>query len=122
MNNIFSFEKLAVWQCSRELVKSVYLLLEKFPSNEKFALSDQIRRCVISIPANIAEGSGRISLKEKIHFIEISYGSLMELYSHLTIANDLGYISAEDFSSLKTPMFEISKMLIALRKSFQEKL
>ena len=71
----FSFEKLAVWQEARELVVECYSLVSKFPKEEKYALGDQIRRAVVSIASNIAEGSGRVSLKEKMHFIEIAYGS-----------------------------------------------
>lgn len=73
----YPFENLNAWQESRKYVVEVYRLLEQFPQSERYALCDQIRRAVISVPSNIAEGSGRISYKEKIHFIEIAYGSLM---------------------------------------------
>ena len=74
----YSFEKLNVWQEARTLVVDVYHLLDSFPQIEKYALCDQIRRAITSVPSNIAEGSGRSSLKEQMHFLEISYGSLME--------------------------------------------
>ena len=73
----FSFERLAVWQKSRLLVKNIYAITNGFPEREKFGLTDQLRRAAVSISSNLAEGSGRISVKEKIHFCEISYGSLM---------------------------------------------
>ena len=72
--NYFSFEKLNVWQESRNLVKDIYLLLREFPMEEKYALCDQIRRAVVSVPSNIAEGAGRMSPKEKSHYIEIAFG------------------------------------------------
>ena len=74
----FSFFDLRVYKESKELVKSIYRLLEKFPKYETYAMSDQLRRAIVSVPSNIAEGSGRFSIKEKIHFIEIAYGSLTE--------------------------------------------
>lgn len=89
----YSFEKLNVWQEAKKLVVEVYHLLDSFPKFEKYALSDQIRRAIVSVPSNIAEGSGRKSIKEQIHFLEISYGSLMETYNQLLIAIDLGYIT-----------------------------
>ena len=73
----FTFETLDVYQKARKLVKDIYFLLEKFPSTERYALCDQIRRAAVSIPSNIAEGRGRFSVKERVHFVEIAYGSLM---------------------------------------------
>lgn len=74
----FPFEKLQVWQLSRALVKDVYAVLEKFPQTEKYALCSQIRRAIVSVPSNLAEGSSRFSNREKLHYIEIAFGSLME--------------------------------------------
>ena len=91
----YSFQKLRVWQEAEKLVVEVYHLLDSFPKFEKYALCDQIRRAIVSVPSNIAEGSGRKSLKEQLHFIEISYGSLMETYNQLLIALDLTYITEE---------------------------
>ena len=118
----FVFEKLDVYQKARKLVKDIYLLLEHFPSYEKYSLCDQIRRAAISVPSNLAEGSGIFSLKERIHFVEISYGSLMEVYCQLTIANDLGYYPAEQFKEFKIRIDEISRMLYGLRKSLLDKI
>lgn len=113
----FTVETLDVYQKARKLVKDIYLLLEHFPSLEKYSLCDQIRRSAISIPSNLAEGSGRFSLKERVHFVEISYGSLMELYCQLTIANDLGYYPEEKHKEFKIRIDEISRMLYGLRNS-----
>ena len=84
----YSFQKLKVWQEAKKLVIEVYNLLDGFPKFEKYALCDQIRRAVVSVPSNIAEGSGRRSLREKIHYLEIAYGSLMETFNQLLIAID----------------------------------
>ena len=97
----FNFEKLQVWQQSRLLVKDVYMLLRKFPKEEQFALADQIRRSIISVPSNIAEGKGRLSTKELVHHVSIAYGSLMECYCQLTLAMDLGYITSEELESIR---------------------
>ena len=85
----FSFEKLRAYEIGRALAKDVYALTLRFPDYEKFGLCSQIRRAAVSIPSNIAEGSGRMSLKEKAHFIEIAFGSLMETYCQMQIALDL---------------------------------
>ena len=89
---VYSFEKLNVWQEAKKLVVDVYYLLDSFPKFEKYALCDQIRRAIVSVPSNIAEGSGRKSLKEQIRFLEISYGSLMETYNQLLIASTLSSV------------------------------
>ena len=90
---VFQFEKLIAWERAKELTLAIYPLVAKFPQYEQYALSSQIRRAVVSIPSNIAEGSGRTSKKEKNHFLEIAFGSLTETYCQLLIAADLGYIS-----------------------------
>lgn len=77
----FTFFDLRVYQEAKLLVREVYSLLDKFPKYETYALSDQLRRAVVSVPSNIAEGSGRVSAKEKVRFIEIAYGSLTEILS-----------------------------------------
>ena len=116
----FTFFDLRVYQESKQLVKDVYSLLEKFPKFEVYALGDQLRRAVVSVPSNIAEGSGRSSLKEKVHFLEIAYGSLTETLCQLDIAHDLGYISDEEFSVEQERISIIGKQLSGLRASFQK--
>ena len=118
----FTFFDLRVYQEAKELVKSVYILLDKFPKYETYALGDQLRRAVTSVPSNIAEGSGRFSIKEKIHFIEIAYGSLTETLCQLDIANDLNYITDEEFANEKEIINVIGKQLSGLRASFQNQL
>ena len=114
----FSFEGLEVYQVARCLVKEVYLLQSKFPKTETFALGDQIRRSASSVTSNIAEGSGRSSNKEKVHFIEIAYGSLMEAFSQLQIAQDLGYIAEEDVDTIRPSFISVAKMLSGLKGYF----
>ncbi len=119
---VYSFEKLNVWQEAKKLVVDVYHLLDSFPKFEKYALCDQIRRAIVSVPSNIAEGSGRKSLKEQIHFLEISYGSLMETYNQLLIAIDLDYITEESVEAIKPNIDGVAKMINGLSGSYSKKL
>ena len=93
---------------------SVYGILDSFPDSERFALSNQIRRAVVSIPSNIAEGMGRVSDKDQAHFLNIAYGSVMETYAQLDIAHDLGYINDEIFNKLESDIEEICKMIAVM--------
>jgi four helix bundle protein len=120
--NTFSFFDLRVYKEAKTLVKEVYLLLDNFPKYETYALGDQLRRAVVSVPSNIAEGAGRNSLKEKVHFIEIAYGSLTETLCQLDIAHDLDYISDSEFNNEKGRINVIGKQLSGLRSSFQHQL
>lgn len=118
----FSFENLKVYSESRNLVIEVYEIVRHLPVIETYALGAQLRRAIISVPSNIAEGCGRISYREKIHFIEIAYGSLLEAYCQIEICLDLGYISQEKLKQIRQKFFNISNMLNALRKSYLSKL
>ena len=118
----FTFFDLRVYKEAKQLVREIYSLLDTFPKIETYALSDQLRRAVVSIPSNIAEGSGRFSIKEKIHFIEIAYGSLTETLCQLDIAHDLDYISDKEFIDEKERINVIGKQLSGLRASFQKQL
>lgn len=102
------------------MVVDIYKLLKKFPLEERYALCDQIRRASISVPSNIAEGMGRFSDKEKIHFLEISNGSLMETMCQLEIAKQLGYLSQEDYQRVEADITEIACMLSSLRKKITQ--
>lgn len=118
--NEFWFEKLDAWQESRTYAKYVYDIINRFPSYEQYALCDQIRRAVVSVPSNIAEGTSRTSVKEKVHFLEIAYGSLMEVFCQLTIAYDLGYISQEELAKARAQSYKITKLISGLRTSFEK--
>ena len=101
METKYSYKDLEAYKEAKSLVRKVYELLKQFPKEEQYALCDQLRRAVISIPSNIAEGSGRQSQKDQAHFYTIAYGSLMEVLSQLDVACDLGYISQEEFDAKK---------------------
>ena len=116
----FTFFDLRVYQEAKLLVREVYTLLDKFPKYETYALSDQLRRAVVSVPSNLAEGSGRVSAKEKVRFVEIAYGSLTETLCQLDIAHDLNYITDEEFANEKERINVIGKQLSGLRVSFQK--
>lgn len=119
---LFSFEGLKVWQEARLLTKLVYQFTLRLPDYEKYALGNQIRRAMISVTSNIAEGSARFSYKEKIHFLEIAYGSLAEVYNQLVVGSDLDYFSFEEIESLK-PAFElVAKLIRGLKYKFAENL
>lgn len=111
----YAFENLNAWKESRKLVVAVYQLLDQFPKFEKYALCDQIRRAIVSVPSNIAEGSGRTSPKEQLHFYEISYGSLMESYNQLILAADLRYIEDGHLDTLRPQIDTVARMLNGLR-------
>ena len=98
----------------------IYRIQRDFPKEELYGLGDQIRRAAVSITANLAEGSGRQSIKEKIRFIEISYGSLMEVFCELQTACDLGYITKEKFDGIRPQFTDIAKMLSGLRNSLEK--
>lgn len=104
-------KNLIVYQKSKELVIFVYKMLELFPDTEKFALCNQMRRAVVSVPSNIAEGMGRMSDKDQAHFLNMAYGSLMEVYAQADIAHDLKYIDNENFCKLEEQVESISKMI-----------
>jgi four helix bundle protein len=118
----YAFENLNAWKESRKLVVSVYQLLDGFPKFEKYALCDQIRRSIVSVPSNLAEGSGRVSTKEQLHFYEIAYGSLMEAYNQLILAADLKYIEEVNLNVLRPQIDTVARMLNGLRTSLLKKL
>ena len=112
-----SYKNLVVYAKSKDLVKQVYALLKMFPKEEQYALCDQLRRAVISVPSNIAEGMGRSSNKERTHFVEIAYGSLMETNCQLEIASELNYISEEEYNNIDKEIDTIARMLSGLKQS-----
>lgn len=113
----FSFEKLNVWQKSRQLTVDICQLTKKFPDEEKFGLTSQMRRCATSISSNIAEGSGRHSNKDKARFTEIAYGSSLELLNQSILCNDLGFLPKQDYENIRKASTEILAMPDGLYKS-----
>ena len=118
----FSYRQLDAYRRAKEFVLYVYALLKQFPKEEQYALCDQLRRAAISIPSNIAEGMGRMSVKEQIHFIEIAFGSLNETMCQLELAYELNYISQEDLLASEDFTKDITRMLSRLRKIRLDKL
>lgn len=116
---VFGYRRLIAYQKAKEVVKKSYKLLKRFPAEERYAMSDQLRRSSVSITSNIAEGINRYSVKDKSHFIEIAYGSLMEVSSQFEIAEDLGYITLEDRLSMDQQIEEVARLLSGLQNSYK---
>ena len=116
---ITKFTDLITWQKGHQLVLSVYKIIKQFPDSEKFALSNQMARCVVSITSNIAEGFSRQSKKEKIQFYFTAKGSLTELQNQLLIAKDVKYIRFSEFSVLAQQTVEVHKLINGLIKSLK---
>ena len=114
-----SYKDLVVWQKAMLLVKEIYAIVKLLPKEEQFALSDQMRRAAVSIPSNIAEGLGRATNKDKGHFIQIAFGSLMEVMAQVDIAHDLDYIATEDFEQIEKIIEEETKLLKGLINHFK---
>ena len=111
------FRNLKVWQRAIELVESVYKATSTFPKEELFGLISHIKRSVISIPSNIAEGSAKSLEKDFNRFLEISLGSCYELETHLTLANRLEMLETEGYNKLIFDVHEVQKMITGLSKS-----
>ena len=114
---IYSFEKLTVWQKSKNLSVFIYKITRTFPKDELFGLVSQMRRCSVSISSNIAEGSGRHTQKDKARFTAIAYGSALELLNQTIICKELEFIPDEEYLIIRTELTEITLMLDALHKS-----
>jgi len=113
-----NFKELLVWKKSIELVKSIYQITSILPSDERFGLISQMNRSSVSIPSNIAEGSGRTSEKEFIHFLNISISSSYELETQLIITNELFQV---DIESVIGQISEVQKMILGLKRNLENK-
>ncbi len=112
----FYFEKLDVWQNSRKLVKDIYLSTAKFPTDEKYGATSQIRRATMSISANIAEGMSKNTNKDKARFLNQSFSSAIEVINFLILSRDLEYLKEEDYIRLRLQVEKITNQLQALTK------
>jgi len=115
MTNSASFKDLEVWQEAVNLTDTVYRQTRSFPQEELFALTNQIRRAVVSVPSNIAEGSGRRSNTEFLQFLSIANGSLREVETQLIIAERIGYLSHEQLDALQPQIDTVGRLLTGLR-------
>ncbi|OGL44763.1 MAG: hypothetical protein A2149_07845 [Candidatus Schekmanbacteria bacterium RBG_16_38_11] len=116
-----NYKELKVWQKSYQLCLDIYKITKDFPKEEKYGLTSQIRRAVVSIPSNIAEGYGRKTTLEYTHALYIAYGSHCELNTQIELSCDLGYIKKENLKELQENIGEVERMLKALIKSLENK-
>lgn len=114
---MFRFEKLEVWHHAIEFADLIYKVTAQFPTDERFGLTSQMRRAAVSISSNIAEGSGRVSDRDFARFVEMAYGSLMEVVSQSHIARRQNLIDAQKHEDIVNAAESISRMLSGLRKS-----
>ena len=116
---IFGYRKLIAYQKAKEVLKRTYKLIKKFPPEERYAMCDQLRRASVSITSNIAEGVNRYSVKDKAHFIEMAFSSLMEVSSQFEIAEELGYITNEERMSMDELIREDARLLSGIQNSYK---
>jgi four helix bundle protein len=122
MNNVIkSFEDLLVWKKAHNIVLIIHKLLEKFPKEEKYRIIDQLARAVISIPTNIAEGFGRYTSKDYVHFLIIARGSVSEVKYLVLLSKDLKYVTFTEYDELKKELDDIGKMINGLINSLRKK-
>ena len=119
---MYNFEKLDVWQKTREFLKKIYAITSKYPPEEKFCLTLHTRECTISILSNIAEGGSRKSKVESKRFIEVALGSLYETVTRLYVALDNNYLGKDIFNNIYTESETIAKMLSGLSSSLKQSL
>ena len=120
-NEIKSFEDLLVWKKVHNIVLIIYKLLEKFPKEEKYRIIDQLVRAVVSIPTNIAEGFGRYTSKDYVHFLIIARGSVSEVKYLVLLSKDLKYVTFTEYDELKKELDDIDKMINGLINSLRKK-
>ena len=114
-----NFKELLVWQKARQLVVETYKITACFPDNEKYALTSQVNRSVVSISSNIAEGAGRNTNKDFAHFLDVSLGSSYELESQLINAVDLGFAKKEHVKEVYLLLTEVQKMIVGFQKTLR---
>ena len=114
-----SYRDLQTWQKAFTLALECYKLTRRFPRSELYGLAAQVRRAAVSVPANIAEGNGRMSRGDYVRHLRIAHGSLMELETHLLLARDLSFLSTRDAERVLTTLSEVGRMLGGLARSLQ---
>jgi four helix bundle protein len=120
--SVHSYRELEVWEVAMELAAGCYCVTKKYPREEMFGLTSQIRRAATSIPANIAEGQGREHTKEFLNHLSIARGSLKELETHLLLSEQVGLLQKSDLQPLMNLCDRISQMLSRLRQSLKQRL
>jgi len=119
-NNITSFEQLTVWRESQLFAVNIYKVTKQFPKDEIFAMTSQLRRAASSISANIAEGFGRSSTKDKLHFYTMAYGSLLEVKNFLYLAEKLEYLQKAELDELITHSISCQKLINAFKSGLSK--
>lgn len=114
----YDYRRLNAYMLAKDLVIQAYCLINQFPQYEQYALCDQLRRAIISVPSNIAEGLGRFSDKEKVHFLEIAYASLMESQCQFDLARSLGYITQDNQDELDEKITNVAQLISGLRAKY----
>lgn len=114
-----NYKNLHIWQDGIKLAQRIYEITSKFPSNEKYGIISQMTRAVVSIPSNIAEGSGRSSNKEFANFLSIAIGSIFELHTQITICKQIGYLDAETVKQLETQTFTLQQQITAYKQRIE---
>jgi four helix bundle protein len=116
-----NYKELNVWQKAYQLCIKIYKTTKRFPKEEIYGLTSQLRRAAISVPSNIAEGYGRQTTKEYIQALYIAYGSLCEVETQILLSKDLGYVENGDYNDLQNDLGDIERMLKSLIKSLENK-
>lgn len=119
---MFNFEKLDAWRKAVELADQVYRFTREFPADERFGLTNQLRRAAVSISSNLAEGCSRSSKREFVRFVEMATGSAFEVASQAVIARNQGYLSESTYQQMQAAALEITRMLSGLRQSLQRQI
>ena len=119
-NNARTHRDLDVWKKSIDLVTSIYKFTADYPKDEMYGLTSQIRRCAVSIPSNISEGSARTTKKDFSHFLAIALGSVAELETQLIISKNLNYLPDSVLNELMSELISIRRMTLGLRKSINK--
>jgi four helix bundle protein len=116
--HIYSFEKLEVWKGAIQLAVKIYKITGLYPNEEKFGLISQMRRCSVSVSSNIAEGTARLTNKDKAHFMTMAYSSTLELLNQAIISKELEFISEENYKNIRFEVESITNKINALRNHF----
>ncbi len=119
MSEINSYEDLIAWQKAYRLVLEVYRLTSAFPADERFGLTQQTRRCAVSIPSNVAEGWGRGTTKDYVRFLQIARGSTYELQTQMRLSQDLGYLTSHQ--NVHEAIREVERLINGLIRSLQDR-
>ena len=114
-----NFKNLKIWQLGIELIMEVYAISKQFPTEERYGLTTQVNRSALSVPSNIAEGSGRGTNKDFANFLSIAIGSLYELETQIIVARQLNFIKEEQFNKLSKMVNELEKMINGIRNNLK---